>query len=276
MKGDNARGFGLKKKTGSSKIPAGELIMTELSVKLQIYEGPLDLLLHLIQKNEVDLNEIPVALITSQYLEYLDLMEALNVETAADFLVMAATLIYIKSRLLLPREENFEPEEEIQTSLVEPLLARIGEKEFTFPDIAGALGRRRILGRDVFGRGDLAQVDTVNNGFVGASLFDLVDAFRRVSDQKPLEPTLEFVAEPKTMACRLAEIQAFLKARAQSTFEELCARDRDRGEIILSFLGVLELARVGFLRLYQDLRQSNSLRLFLADPEAEPLTLEFT
>jgi segregation and condensation protein A len=249
--------------------------MNELSVKLQIYEGPLDLLLHLVQKNEVDLNEIPVALITSQYLEYLDMMEALNVETASDFLVMAATLIYIKSRLLLPREENFEPEE-IQTSLIEPLLARIGEKEFTFQGIAGALSRRRILGRDVFGRGGMAQVDTVNNGFVEASLFDLVDAFRRVSDQKPLEPTLEFVTEPKTMACRLSEIQAFLKAKAQSTFEELCALDRDRGEIILSFLGVLELARVGFLRLYQDTRQSHSLRLFLADPKAEPLSLEFS
>jgi len=74
----------------------------------------------------------------------------------------------------------------------------------------------------------------------------------------------------------LAEIQAFLKAKAQSTFEELCAPDRNRGEIILSFLSVLELARVGFLRLYQDIRQGRTLRLFLANPEAEPLALEFT
>jgi segregation and condensation protein A len=101
--------------------------MTELLVKLQIYEGPLDLLLHLVQKNEVDLNDIPLALITSQYLEYLELMEALNIEVAADFLIMAATLIHIKSRLLLPREEDFELEE-IQTSIIEPLLARLGEK----------------------------------------------------------------------------------------------------------------------------------------------------
>ena len=244
--------------------------MTELLVKLQIYEGPLDLLLHLVQKNEVDLNEIPVAFITAQYLEYLDLMETLNVEVAADFLIMAATLIYIKSRLLLPREEDFEPEE-IQTSLIEPLLARLGEKEVTFLDAAGALARRRLLGRDVFGRGggqDLGP--TVSGGIIQASLFELVDAFRRVSDQKPPEPTLEFVAEPKTLVRRLAEIQDFLKAKAQSTFEELCALDRDRGEVILSFLSVLELARVGFLRLYQDLRHSRSLRLFLADPEAEP------
>jgi segregation and condensation protein A len=249
--------------------------MTELLVKLQIYEGPLDLLLHLIQKNQVDLNEVPVTLITAQYLEYLDLMETLNMEVAADFLIMAATLIHLKSRLLLPREEDSGPDEEIQVSLIEPLLARLGEKEVTFLDAAGALARRRLLGRGVFGRGGgPAAAGTVNDGFIEASLFELVDAFRRVSEQKPPEPTLEFVAEPKPLACRLAEIQAFLKAKAQSTFEELCALDRDQGEVILSFLGVLELARVGFLRLYQDFRHSRSLRLFLADPGAEPLVTE--
>ena len=248
--------------------------MTELLVKLQIYEGPLDLLLHLVQKNEVDMNEIPVALITSQYLEYLDLMEALNVEVAADFLVMASTLIHLKSRLLLPSEEDIE-QEEIRTILIEPLLARLGQKEITFLDAAGALGRRRRLGRDVFGRGGTIEVEPANDGFFQASLFDLVDAFRRVSGQKPPEPTLEFVVEPKTLADRLAEIQTFLKATAQSTFEELCALDRNREEVILSFLSVLELARVGFLRLYQDLRQGRTIRLFLADPEAEPLAAEF-
>ena len=240
--------------------------MSELSIKLHIYEGPLDLLLHLIQKNEVDLNEIPVATITAQYLEYLDLMEALNIEVAADFLLMAATLIYLKSRLLLPREED-EEVQEIQTSLVEPLLARLGEKEFTFREAAGALAQRRLFGRDVFGRGVLPEI--VPDSFMAASLFELLEAFRRVSDQKPPEPTLDFVVEPKTLACRLAEIQVFLKSRPRSTFEEICAQDRDRGEVILSFLSILELARVGFLRLYQDFM--GTLRLFLADPEAEPL-----
>jgi len=250
--------------------------MTELPVKLQIYEGPLDLLLHLVHKNEINLNEIPVALITSQYLEYLDMLEALNMEVAADFLVMAATLIHLKSRLLLPREEDYEPEEAQLNLLVEPLLARLGEKEVTFMDAAGALGRRQRLGWDVFGRGVSIEFEAVNEGFIGTSLFELVEAFRRVSDQKPPEPTLEFVTEPKTLACRLAEIRAFLRAKAQTTFEELCAVDRDRGEVILSFLSVLELARVGFLRMYQDIRQGRSFRLFLADPEAEPLSLEFT
>ena len=251
--------------------------MTELQVKIQFYEGPLDLLLHLIQKNEVDLHEIPVTLITAQYLEYLDLMETLNIELAADFLVMAATLIYLKSRLLLLREEDDEPEE-VQTNLVEPLLARLSEKEITFQDAAGALARRQRLGRDVFGRGtaEFAPDAPIHDGSIEASLFELVEAFRRVSDQKPPEPTLEFVVESKTLAGRILEIQIFLKARAQCTFEELCAADRNQRELILSFLSILELARVGFLRLYQDSPLSRTLRLFLANPEAKLSTTELT
>ena len=251
--------------------------MTEPQVKIKFYEGPLDLLLHLIQKNEIDLNEIPVALITAQYLEYLDLIEALNVETAADFLVMAATLIHLKARLLLPQEDALEPED-IKDGLMEPLLARLREKKITFQDAAVALGRRPLFGRDVFGRGSakdaLEGPANANDAAIEASLYDLLEAFRRISERPPLEPTLEFVVEPKTMALRLAEIQDFLKAKAQCTFDEVCALDRDLGEMVLSFLGVLELARVGFLRLYQDLSQSRSLKLFLADPKAEPLAME--
>jgi segregation and condensation protein A len=250
--------------------------MDELLVKLQIYEGPLDLLLHLIHKNEVELDDIPVALITAQYLEYLDLMEALNVEVAADFLVMAATLIQIKSRFLLPRESTAEDESlagDLQTALIDPLMAHL-DRAVNFQDVALVLGRRRLLGRDVFGRGGqpLAEAETetaaLSDGFIEASLFDLMEAFRRVSDQKPRDPALEFVVESKTIGRRLVEIQDFLKARPQGTFAEICARDMERGEVILSFLAVLELARVGFLRLYQDLRRGREIMVFLADPEA--------
>ena len=247
--------------------------MAELRVKLQIYEGPLDLLLHLIQKNEVDLDDIPVARITAQYLEYLELMEDLNVEVAADFLVMAATLTHLKARFLLPREAGEEVEdtaaEELRTTLLNPLLER--QKQIDYKEAALALARRQFLGQDVFGRGgaDLsAEAEALTEGFITASLFDLVGAFRRVADQKPPEPTLKFVVEPKTIGQRLAEIQAFLKNSPQSDFEELCAGDRERGEVVLSFLAVLELARVGFLRLYQDSRQSRTILIFLADPEA--------
>lgn len=249
--------------------------MSDLLVKLQIYEGPLDLLLHLIKKNEVDLDDIPVALITAQYLEYLDLMEGMNVEVAADFLVMAATLTQIKSRLLLPREDDPEadPEGELKAAIIDPLLAHLRQNA-DYRDVAEALGRRQFLNTDVFVRGGRpleeleAEAGWAGERLVEASLFDLMDSFRRLAERKKEAPLMRFVVETKTIAQRIAEIQAALKEH-NLTFAELCAEDRDQGELVLSFLAVLELARVGFLRLYQDLEKSREMRLFLANPEAE-------
>ncbi len=250
--------------------------MSDLLVKLQIYEGPLDLLLHLIKKNEVDLDDIPVALITAQYLEYLDLMEAMNVEVAADFLVMAATLTQIKSRLLLPREDEAaetDPEGELKAAIIDPLLAHLRQNA-DYRDVAEALSRRQMLNTDVFVRGGrpLAELEA-EAGWAGerlaaASLFDLMDSFRRLAERKKEAPVMRFVVETKTIGQRIAEIQALLKER-NVTFAELCAGDRDLGELILSFLAVLELARIGFLRLYQNLEKSREMLLFLANPEAE-------
>ncbi len=134
--------------------------MTDLLVKLQIYEGPLDLLLHLIKKNEVDLDDIPVALITAQYLEYLDLMESLNVELASDFLVMAATLTQIKSRLLLPHEESEDqdtnPVDDLKAAIIDPLLEHLRRGFSDYREAAEALSSRQLLNADVFVRGGQA------------------------------------------------------------------------------------------------------------------------
>ncbi len=260
----------------------------ELLVKLQMYEGPLDLLLHLIKKNEVDLDDVPVALITAQYLEYLDLMESLNVEMAADFLVMAATLAQIKSRLLLPREDGddpeADPEAEFKAAVLDPLLEHLRRGAGDFSGAAEALRHRQILDSDVFVRGGspLEEDPDAPDEPLAATLFDLVDAFRRLSEKKERTRTLEFVVERKTLAERLVEIRTFLKDRKRGFFEDICAGDRDKGEVVLSFLAILELARIGFLRLYQaspDRRAAApagdgpeaapGLELFLADPEAE-------
>ncbi len=119
----------------------------EYEVKLGIFEGPLDLLLHLIYKNEVDIFDIPIASITDQYLEYLDLMKALNINVAGDFLLMAATLVHIKSRMLLPGAEGGEEEDDPRLEITRPLLEYMRIKE-----AAQALDEREILERDVFGR----------------------------------------------------------------------------------------------------------------------------
>ncbi len=251
--------------------------MSDLLVKIPLYEGPLDLLLHLIKKNEVDLNDIPVALITARYLEYLDLMEAMNVEVAADFLVMAATLTQIKSKLLLPREhdedDDGDPADDIKAAIIDPLLEHLrrgGVKDFK--EAAEALRSRQFLNGDVFVRGanltDEGMAAGVGGGQAEATLFDLMDAFRRLARKKPEPPRLEFVVETKTIGERIAEIRRFLKDCKNSNFEEICAGDQNRGELVLSFLAVLELARTGFLRLYQSAK-FEKMSIFLANPDAD-------
>ena len=259
--------------------------MSDLLVKLQIYEGPLDLLLHLIKKNEVDLDDIPVALITAQYLEYLDLMEAMNVELAADFLVMAATLTQIKSRLLLPREDDedaeTDPADDLKAAIIDPLLEHLRRGFSDYREAAEALRGRQLLGSDVFVRGGqplLPDPETrtlVNDDDLAeATLFDLVDAFRRLADKKPERPGLKFVVETKTIGERIGEIQSFLREKKRGAFGEICAQDQSRTEVVLSFLAILELARTGFLRLFQNLVKSPEMMIYLANPDAEISGLE--
>jgi segregation and condensation protein A len=256
-------------------------VSEDLLVKLQIYEGPLDLLLHLIKKNEVNLDDIPVALITAQYLEYLDLMESMNVELASDFLVMAATLTQIKSRLLLPREDDdleTDPADDLKAAIIDPLLAHL-RQGLDYRDVAEALKNRYQLNSDVFVRGgnplaeDEAEDDDQQKP-LEASLFDLMDAFRRLAEKKVEKRTLKFVVESKTIGERISEIQTFLKENKRGSFELICAGDKDQGDLVLSFLAVLELARTSFLRLYQNFSKSPELMVFLANPDAEVSGLE--
>ncbi len=213
--------------------------MNDLLVKLPLYEGPLDLLLHLIKKNEVDLNEIPVALITAQYLEYLDLMEAMNVEVAADFLLMAATLTQIKSKLLLPHEKDDDDEtdltDEIKAAIIDPLLAHLSRGNVKdFKEAAEALKSRQFLNSDVFVRGAGSREEeesTVGQTRTEVSLFDLMDAFRKLAGKKPEIPTLNFVVETKTIGERIDEIRGLLKARKNCDFGAVCAGDASREQL---------------------------------------------
>lgn len=221
-----------------------------LSIKLEIYEGPLDLLLHLIKKSEVDIYDIPIAIITDQYLDYLKTMEAFSIEVAGEFLLMAATLTQIKSRMLLPvLETDEETEEDPRLAIVRPLI-----EYMKLRDAAEALAGREILDRDVFSRntslGELGMAE--EDQLVPVSLFELVDSFRRLLSRLESSGGLEIVLDTRSIEDRIREIIAHLKACIQAEFEELFARDRSRGELILTFLALLELARVGVLRLFQD------------------------
>ncbi|MBW2623468.1 MAG: segregation/condensation protein A [Deltaproteobacteria bacterium] len=222
----------------------------DLSVKLEIYEGPLDLLLHLIKKNEVDIYDIPVALITNQYLQYLEAMQSLNIEYAGEFLLMAATLTQIKSKMLLPisvGEEDSE-EEDPRMAIIRPLL-----EHMKLRDAAEALERRELLNRDVFLREYFVDEfeDTDDEELVPVSLFELIDSFRKVLLRIESGTDLEILIEYKTVEQRIGEVIELMKVGGEELFEDLFIEDHSRLELILTFLSLLELARIGLIRIFQ-------------------------
>ncbi len=222
------------------------------AVKLDVFEGPLDLLLHLIRLNEVDIAEIPIATISNQYLEYLDLMHELDIDVAADYLVMAATLAHIKSRALLPpaedgAEEGPDPREELARRLAEYA---------TFKEAAQELGQRSLLHRDVFAfvpdPDELPQKEPV----LDASLFPLLEALRRVLRDMPREAAPhEITVERISLQDRMVRIMDLLREADQDTllFEGLL-RDGAVGRhfVVMTFLAILELTRIKALRIFQN------------------------
>ncbi len=221
-----------------------------VQVKIPLFEGPLDLLLHLIRKNEVDIYDIPVAVITGQYLEYLEMMEALNIEVAGEFLVMAATLIQIKSKMLLPPKGDDEEEEDPRLEIALPLLEYI-----RFKEAAGWLDDRPWLERDVFVRGENDDISPANQEeltLFNLNLFELIDAFKEVLDKSARLKDHTVRVEAASLAERVAQIMEQLRTRENIRFTELFDPGQGIGDLVLTFLAVLELARMGFLRIYQE------------------------
>jgi len=220
---------------------------------LEIFEGPLDLLLHLIRKNEVDIYDIPVALITKQYLEYLDLMHDLSISVAGEFLVMASTLTHIKSRMLLPSYDASQDEEaeDPRTDLVERLKEHMRIKE-----AAGQLEGRPWLGRDVFGRGggrvEVERALTGQEEVIQVGVFELIEAFRQLMTRRNQQLVLALPGERVSVEERMGQILERLRLRQTLTFEECFAGDRGRAQLVVTFLSLLELARLGLIKVYQE------------------------
>jgi segregation and condensation protein A len=234
--------------------------MTEMecTVKLEVFEGPLDLLLHLIKKNELDIHDIPMALITQQYLEYLGWMKTLNLDVASEYLVMAATLVHIKSKMLLPApveaadgEDGQEPEDP-RTELVRRLL-----EYQRYKDVAQELGERELLGRDVFARPrEEPALDPEGNSpleLEEVSLFQLVEAFSRlVAARKWQDTSLQVDLERVSLADRIREISETLESHPQGIgLEELCAAQASKRELVVTFLALLEMIRLRMIRAFQ-------------------------
>lgn len=220
---------------------------TAYKVKLDAFEGPLDLLLYLIRKNEIDIYDIPIAEITQQYLDMLDLMRTLNLDVAGEYLVMAATLTHIKSRMLLPtppgEDDNEEEPEDPRQDLVNRLLEYEG-----FKKAARLLEDRDLLERDVFAR------QFVDDGEeeLELSLFDLMEAMRQVLRKSSQELAHEITLERTSIEERITEILDRLSEDGgeldfMGLFEESTTKDF----IILTFLALLELIRMRLVRVYQ-------------------------
>ncbi len=222
-------------------------------VRTEAFEGPLDLLLHLIKKNEVDIYNIPMATISRQYLDYLDVMRELNLDVAGEFLVMASTLIQIKSQLLLPQAIDPEAEADHGEDPRAELVRRLLEYE-RYREASLLLVAREVLDRDVFARtfpSEELEAFPSDEALPVVELFELVDAFRRILAKVPHESFHEVGSDNISIADRISDILLFLRDRESVDFEELFAGSTTRELIVASFLAILELCRLRMIRLMQ-------------------------
>ncbi len=225
------------------------------TTKLEVFEGPLDLLLHLVKINEVDISDILIATITDQYLEYLDLMRALDINVAGDFLVMASTLMHLKSKMLLPKQEqDLEEIEELKEEIVRPLREYMQLKE-----AANELASRDILYRDVFKRGSEADGNGGEEDIVTVkvNLYELMDAFRRVTRRRYPGVVIRFRALKWSVKEKMVEIVKRLEGKENLFFRDLFSEMGSLSEMIATFLALLELVRNGSVNVFQEKADSD-------------------
>lgn len=225
----------------------------QYNVHLDKFDGPMDLLLHLIKKNELDICDISIAIITRQYLEFIRLMKDLNLEVAGDFLVMAATLLQIKSRQLLPVDDQEDPESD-ETDPREELVRRLQEYQ-QYKEAGMLIGARALLGREVFPRTASEPVLAAAQNAEGpleVSLFELVDAFRILLQRIPAESFHDVApGDSLSIADCINDILSQLQEQDTLQFDDLIRDECTRERIIVTFLALLELCRLKLIRIFQ-------------------------
>lgn len=239
---------------------------TELRIELEGFEGPLDLLLHLIRKHELDILDIPIAFVTEEYLAYIDAMDDLDLAVAGEYLVMAATLLHIKSKMLLPRPE-VEDDEAPEDGVGDPreeLVRRLLEYQ-RYRDAAESLGGREIEGRDVFRRPSRADRIAEEAGppdLLPVDLFHLLDAFRRLLADKPPEAVHEVTPESLSLRDTINLVADHLAAHPRATLLDLVllnGPEPTRETIVVTFLALLEMAKLRLIKLFQSRLTSQEL-----------------
>ncbi len=231
-----------------------EELKSDYAIKLDVFEGPLDLLLFLIKKNEIDIYNIPIALIAQQYLDYLNIIKSLNLDLAGEYLVMASTLIHIKSRLLLPVPDvlsDEDSEEDPRAELVKQLL-----EYQTFKEAAANLALRPLLERDVFKRSaaltEEKKIKTdEEDELLEVSIFELIEALHQVVSRLDKKELMDIDLEKLSLTEMINDVMERLTREKSLTFEELLGEKKDRRRIVYTFLAILELIKLKMVKAYQ-------------------------
>jgi segregation and condensation protein A len=236
--------------------------LEDIRIRVQSFEGPLDLLVHLIRKNKVNVYDIPIALITEQYLAYLDLMQELNLDVASEFLVMSATLIHIKSRMLLPRpdptlldEEAGDPRDELVQRLLE---------HQKFKAAAELLHERETLRSAQWTRPDSRIEALVGDDYepeLEVDLFGLLSAFRLVLERARERPPLPLPPEQISIETRIEQLLERLSETEAIGFDDLFSDAANRADLIVTFLALLEMIRLKLVRVFQA-GQMGAIRIY--------------
>ena len=234
-----------------------------IKIKLQSFEGPLDLLVHLIKKNKVDVYDIPIALITRQYLDYLGLMQELNLDVASEFLVIAATLIHIKSRMLLPRPETAAGDVLDEEDPRDALVRRLLEHE-RFKAAAELLHERETLRGAQWTRPD-ARIEAIAGEDyepeLEVDLFSLLSAFKLVLERARERPPVPLPPEQISIEARIEQMLERLSETDACGFEELFEDVAVRADMIVTFLALLEMIRLKLVRVFQS-SQLGAIRMY--------------
>jgi segregation and condensation protein A len=218
------------------------------NIKIPVFEGPLDLLLHLIRENKIDIYDIPISLITRHYLKYLEIMKELNLDIAGEFLAMAATLIYIKSRMLIPPDEEVPPEE--QEDPRQELVERLIEYQ-KFKEAAVQLKEKEEEWTKVFQRESVLDEEEGEIYLSDVSLFDLIGALKKILETAPPEVGT-ITKETLTVKDKMSIIIEMIEGQEALRFEELFKGSITKAQLIVTFIALLELIRLGLLRAYQE------------------------
>jgi segregation and condensation protein A len=236
--------------------------MQEELYKVQIddiFEGPMDLLVHLIKKHEMDIYDIPIALITEQYLEYLQWMKAINIDVAGDFILMASTLTKIKSRMLLPVHEDETDDEDPRLEIVKPL-----EEYLQMKSAANELISRNLLGEDTFVRNPNQEDHSMDQDgkIIKVGLFELIDAFQTILEKISEHRGVDIItADTISVRDRIVQIVEIFETRKSVTFNELFPINTNKSEVVVTFLAILEMVKLSLINIVQN-TQTGIIRLF--------------